>query len=25
MGFHCRGISDSSHGGARWFDMILDL
>jgi hypothetical protein len=25
MGFACRGVSDSSHGGARWFDMVLSL
>jgi ribosomal protein S18 acetylase RimI-like enzyme len=25
MGFALRGVSDSSHGGARWFDMVLSL
>lgn len=25
FGFRCRGLSDSSHGGAVWYDMILTL
>lgn len=25
MGYICRGISDSSHGGAIWYDMLLNL
>jgi ribosomal protein S18 acetylase RimI-like enzyme len=25
MGFACRGISASSHGGAKWYDMVLTL
>ena len=25
MGFHCRGVSDSSHGGAVWYDMLLQF
>ena len=25
MGFFCRGISDSSHGGATWYDMIMEF
>lgn len=25
FGFHCRGISDSSHGGASWYDMVMEL
>ena len=25
MGYVCRGVSDSSHGGAIWYDMILLL
>jgi GNAT superfamily N-acetyltransferase len=25
MGFRCRGVSDSSHGGAQWYDMVLTL
>lgn len=23
FGFQCRGVSDSSHGGAVWYDMVL--
>lgn len=25
MGFSCRGESDSSHGGAKWFDMVMEF
>jgi hypothetical protein len=25
LGFQCRGLSDSQHGGATWFDMVLKL
>jgi hypothetical protein len=25
MGFVLRGVSDSSHGGAQWYDMVLTL
>jgi ribosomal protein S18 acetylase RimI-like enzyme len=25
LGFLCRGVSDSQHGGAQWFDMVLTL
>ena len=25
MGFSCRGESDSSHGGAKWFDMLMEF
>lgn len=25
MGFSCRGPSDSQHGGASWFDMVMEL
>lgn len=25
MGFSCRGPSDSQHGGAKWFDMVMEF
>lgn len=25
FGYHCRGLSRSSHGGAEWYDMIMEF
>ena len=25
FGFRCRGLSESAHGGAKWYDMVLTL